>query len=50
MRNFRSNILHGRNNYVGPEEARMAEKQKYLDNAEFYGELLKWRDSHRDPA
>lgn len=27
----------------------MAEKQKYLDNAEFYGELLKWRDSHRDP-
>lgn len=28
----------------------MAEKQNYLDNAEFYRELQKWRDSNKDPA
>ena len=28
----------------------MAEKRNYLDNGELYLELVKWRDSSRDPA
>ena len=29
--------------------AKKNQKNYYVDNKEFYEELLKWRNSHRDP-